>query len=434
MKNRKINSILNLDIDNEKVKKIGLYGLSFFIPFFIIMGIISILGIYPFGSKMYIPFDAYEQYTSFFGLFRNLFFGEADIFYSLGKTIGGEIYSIFTYYLLSPFNLIAIFFKKEYMVVCYYFIVFIKMSSAGTSFFWYLNKKTGIKATNLIFGTMYALSSASITYGINMMWLDSLILMPIIAIGIEKITKKESPILYAISLAICLITNYYMGFIVCIFSLIYFTYILLIEEKRDIKKIEFSFKITDETKEMLRKFRVFIIFSLIAVLIASIVLIPSFVGIQEGRANATKMGLRLVPNFEIQDFIGKFFTNSFNIGEMGNTGMPPVFCGVLANFLIILYFINKKISLREKICTSVVFAIFALSFYVEGFNLLWVMGNNPACFKYRYAFFFAFLYIIIAHKSFENLKSGISSKKILITTLIYEMFRSFCIKPTFRNN
>lgn len=404
MSKKKIENVLKFDLDNEKVKKIGLYGLSFFIPFFIIILILCILKIYPFGSRMYLAFDAYEQYTPFLDSLKNFFSGEGSILYSLGKTLGGEVYSLFTYYLISPFNLLVLFFKKEYMAVCYYFIVFIKTAFAGTSFYYYLNRKTKSKASNLIFSTMYALSSASITYGINMMWLDSLILIPIICIGIEKIAKKESPILYTISFALCLITNYYMGFIVCIFSILYFIYILFCENEKEIKEVKKTFKLSEETKQRYNKFGKFVIFTLIAVLIASVVLVPSFIGIQEGRANVTKVQLRLVPNFNLLDIISKFFTNSFNVVEMGNTAMPPVFCGVIANFLVLLYFINKNISLRKKICTLGILGVFFLSFYIEGLNLLWVIGNNPACFKYRYAFCFTFMYIIIAYKSFKNLK------------------------------
>ena len=119
--------------------------------------------------------------------------------------------------------------------------------------------------------------------------------------------------------------------------------------------------------------------------------------------------------------LSKFFVNAFTIDEVENYAMPPLFCGTFINILVILYFTNSKVKIKEKIMTLVFFAIFILSFYMSKLNLLWTLGNTPAFFIYRYAFCFTFMYIFIAHKSFENFKEGLCLWKIILVFLIYEV-------------
>lgn len=345
--------------------------------------------VWPFGERAYLPIDCFGQYLPFLEYFGNVLQGKGSIFYSLGKSLGGEMYGLFTYYLASPYNLFTLFFKRGSFV--FDLILIIKTSSLGVTFCYFLNRKKQAKFSNLIFSSMYALSVVSITYGFNIMWLDSMILLPLVIVGIEELIKNKKTSFYTITLALTIITNYYMGFIVCIFSLMYFIYKLLSE------------KITSK-KEFIKTIVRFGIYSIIAVCIAGVIIIPSFIGLQNGRAKFSGEDLNFDKNFVLQDGISKFFTKAFELKEIANNGMPPVFCGVIINFLVILYFINKKIKLREKILSAIVIAIFFMSFYINFANLLWVMGNIPAFYIYRYAFCFVFFYILLASKAFQNIK------------------------------
>ncbi len=364
--------------------------------------------------------DASSQYTPYLNYFKDIFSGEGSIFYSLSKSFGGEMYGLFAYYLISPFNLISLFFKKEFVPVAFYLIMALKNSFAGLSFYWFLNRRQKPKVTSLIFSCMYALSSSAITYGFNIMWLDSLILLPIICGGIDDIVNSNKNLMYVIALTLTLITNYYMGFIICIFSAMYFVYKLVL-------------KTIDTKKERLRKIGRFAIFSLIAVLIACVVLVPVMIGLRDGRINDAKEEVTFKKNFMLTDGLSKFFTNSFGGEEIGNTELPPIFCGALANFLVILFFMNKKISKEEKLWTGIFLWVFFMSFYIQGLNISWVMGNEPACFKYRYIFCFTFIYIIIANKSFKNIKDGVKSWQMILTACIILLIGVFVLQKKLDN-
>ena len=54
------------------------------------------------------------------------------------------------------------------------------------------------------------------------MWLDGMIILPLLALGIENLINKGSGKLYLFSLVYILYSSYYMGYMCCIFSVIYF--------------------------------------------------------------------------------------------------------------------------------------------------------------------------------------------------------------------
>ena len=382
---KKTKETLSIEIDNEKVKKVVLYLLAFLFPLVLLVGIFIYLKVYPFGENTYLPVDAFGQYVNFLQYFRNVFLEHGSIIYSLSKSIGGEMYGLFAYYLISPFNFITLFFQKGNMTFVFDIILILKVATSSLTFTYYLNRRKKADFTNLIFAIMYSFSAYVVTYGFNIMWLDAVILLPLVVAGIDDIVHSKKNILYIISLSLTLITNYYVGFMVCIFSLMYFIYKILIGD-------------LENKKEALTKIGIFIISSICAALIAGVILVPVFIGLQDGRADFSFSELSLDKNFNIENLISKFATNSFDLEEIKNSAMPPVFCGILANVLTLSYFFNGKIKIREKILSLLLLILFIISFYIKGINLLWSMGNIPAWYIYRYAFCFSFMYIIFAKK------------------------------------
>lgn len=382
---KKTKETLSIEIDNEKVKKVVLYLLAFLFPLVLLVGIFIYLKVYPFGENTYLPVDAFGQYVNFLQYFRNVFLEDGSIIYSLSKSIGGEMYGLFAYYLISPFNFITLFFQKGNMTFVFDIILILKVATSSLTFTYYLNRRKKADFTNLIFAIMYSFSAYVVTYGFNIMWLDAVILLPLVVAGIDDIVHSKKNILYIISLSLTLITNYYVGFMVCIFSLMYFIYKILIGD-------------LENKKEALTKIGIFIISSICAALIAGVILVPVFIGLQDGRADFSFSKLSLDKNFNIENLMSKFATNSFDLEEIKNSAMPPVFCGILANVLTLSYFFNGKIKIREKILSLLLLILFIISFYIKGINLLWSMGNIPAWYIYRYAFCFSFMYIIFAKK------------------------------------
>lgn len=121
---------------------------------------------------------------------------EIVFFILLLRLHGGEMYGLFAYYLASPYNLILIFFSKENMPVAFNLILMLKIASSSLTMFYYLNRKKEAKWTNLIFSTCYALSTYIMIYGFNVMWLDAVILLPVMIAGLDDLIKYKKAKLY----------------------------------------------------------------------------------------------------------------------------------------------------------------------------------------------------------------------------------------------
>ena len=71
---------------------------------------------------------------------------------------------------------------------------------------------------------MYALTAYAVVQQHNTMWIDNLILLPIILLGIENIIKYGKYKMFIIALAMAVYSNFYIGYMMCICVAAYFFY------------------------------------------------------------------------------------------------------------------------------------------------------------------------------------------------------------------
>ena len=72
------------------------------------------------------------------------------------------------------------------------YLILLKIALTGGIFGWYLSQRGGDKDYfPVAFACMYALSAFMIGYYFNVMWLDSIMVLPLVMLGIEKIVAGE---------------------------------------------------------------------------------------------------------------------------------------------------------------------------------------------------------------------------------------------------
>ena len=49
-------------------------------------------------------------------------------------------------------------------------------------------------------------------YSWNIMWLDCIVLFPLILLGLEQLVREKKGLLYCISLALSILSNYYISY------------------------------------------------------------------------------------------------------------------------------------------------------------------------------------------------------------------------------
>ena len=377
-----------------------IYILSFIIPIIIMMSIYALIGIYPAGNKTIVNSDMYLQYVGFLGHIKDVLKGEANLFYSFSKSLGGNTVGLFAYYMSSPLNLIIGLFPKAYIAEAIVVITLIKIGLSSLTFTVYLIQSFNKKDINVImFSLCYSFMAYNINFQLNIMWLDGVVLLPLVILGVDKLINENKCKLYVISLFIAIVSNYYIGYMICIFSGLYFIYKLISNNKVELKKLG-----------------IFICASILSVALSAFVLIPTVLSLSSGKAKFRLFQEAPKLMMSLDEVIAQLFIGNYSLGQiMGN--YPNIYCGVIITVLGILYFLNKNISRKERILSGIFMFVLLLSIFISTLVLIWHGFDYPVGFAYRFSFLISFLGIVLAYKEFISYEN-ISKLKIAIIILL----------------
>ena len=387
-------------IDNEKIKKSIIYILAFILPIIIIASVFLLKKIGINSNRTILFSDMFSQYIGYFGKLKDVLSSDGSIFYAFNKSIGGNTIGLFAYYLASLLNLIILLFPKELLANAILTIYLIKIGICSLTLAIYINKvykKNDYSV--LIFSLCYGLMSYNIVFHMNVMWIDGVMLLPLIALGIENIINKNKYKLYIASLFLAIISNYYIAYMICIFSVLYFIYKGIIYKRVNGKNI-----------------LGFIGSSLIAGGLSGYLLIPVVLSLMTGKASLKNLSDGIYVTESIFSTLSKTIIGSYDYNQI-LSGPANIFCGVIITVFLLLYFINEKIGLRAKLLSAVFIFILFLSFTINIFELLWHGFNYPVGFEYRNSFLFCFLIIILAYEAWINI-DNIKIKDIIISLFI----------------
>ncbi len=381
-----------------KKKKILIYLLSMAIPVIIFMVCAYINGFVPFGKEMLNSYDSFTQYPGML-LEHIRLLKEGLPFYSWKGGLGFNFFGTLTYYCMSPLNLLAIFASPNNYHIFISIMTFIRFALLGGTMCFYLSHKEYKPLYVVLFSTIYALMGYTCTYYYNFLWIDSVIMLPLVIHGLDKIIEGKSPGFYIFTLAFTVIINYYIGYMICIFSLLWFIYNMVIKDIKDKKKIV----------------KTFITSSLLAGFIGMVVIIPSFFALLKGKADLYNEVNYLGANRNILTFFYTFTTGAYQNGDQ-TYGPALIYVGIITLVLCIMYFYNKKFSKKEKIATLLVMIFFYLSFSIHFLNYAWQFFQQPIWWQSRFSFTFSFFLITVAIKTLtqiEHVKMKISHRLVL---------------------
>ncbi len=386
----------------ERIKTIVTYLLAFVLPI-IVMGIIyKSRGIYPFGEEMYLRSDMYHQYAPFHReLARKLAEG-ASMTYSWNIGMGVNFSALAAYYLASPFNWILKFYNSNHVIEVMSVFIIMKMALAGTSMTYYLSKH--FKKTEVIFasiGLFYASSSYYAAFSWNLMWLDCLVMLPLITLGLERLVDEKKPFLYGASLAFAIYSNYYIAIMLCIFSVLYFIYLLVIRTRKE-----------GAVMFLLSRTAYFGGFSLLAGGIAAAMVVPAVYGLMSTASGSFNFDWTWNNYFSISYTMYRSLINvPASIFEAHD---PNVYCTVAIFLFLPLYWVSKKVDLKEKIGKTVFLAIFIISFNTNVPNYIWHGLHFPNSLPARESFIYIFLLLVVCTEAILNFKDY-TNKEILTT-------------------
>jgi uncharacterized membrane protein YfhO len=379
------------------------------------------MGLHPFGDGSVLVLDLNGQYVYFYEALRNAVLGDTSLLYSFARQLGGEFLGIYAYYVASPFSYIVCLFPQNRMLEALLCIFLIKAGISGFSMGYYLHKTAArLNKTNVIIcAILYSMCAYAVIQQHNSMWIDALMWLPLLTLGIEELIKNYRYKLYVIMLALILMSNFYIGYMACIYTAVYFFYYYFSNNENDKNNPN------SESRHFIRSLLRIGFFSLLAIGISMVIVASAYYSLQFGKNEFSNPNFSFSVRFQIIDFLTKLFPGSYD--TVRPEGLPFVYCGVLTLFCVPLYFLSKKFTSREKIFSAALIAFFVLSFSINTLDMVWHGFQKPNWLNYRYSFMLCFVLIVLAYKGLGEIRRA-SARTIAFLSSIMILFLAIAQK------
>ena len=410
--------------------------LAFGASAFVMVIVYYCFNVIPFGDYTVLRMDLYHQYGPLFAeLYDRITQGES-LVYSWNTGLGSNFLGNFSNYLASPTALFMLLLGHENMPEAISLMVLFKAAFASAFFSYYLRKTTGKNDFSIAaFGVLYSFCGFFIAYYWNVMWIDAMAIFPLVMYGIEQIIKNGKFRTYMFSLAAVMISNYYMAYIICLFSVIYFL-LYYFSQYTFAEKFKVN-RYFDAEGQRLKAPKTSAIYNLRnsrfvnsgfrfagasvgAAGIAAFILLPTMFILQSSSATSGTFPDEASTYFNIFDFIANHLVSlEPTIRSSGDDVLPNIYCGVITAMLAPLFLYSKKHTKREKVCYVALLGILFVSFNINMLNYIWHGFHFPNDLPYRLSYVYSFVLLTMAYKVLMNIRDY--SPKMLITTGIAAM-------------
>ncbi len=368
-------------------KKKWAYLLAFGIPFVIYLIILIAGEVYPFGENCILHVDMYHQYCPFFTEFMEKLKSGDSLLYSWNVGLGSDFVALYAYYLASPLNWLILLCPDAYVIEFMTLLIVVKIAGCGLTMFYYLKEHFRLIGRDgryhvmtfvpaLVFSMAYAFSGYIAAYYWDVMWLDCVLLFPLIVLGLERLVNEKRPALYYVTLAVSILSNYYISIMICIFLVFYF--LVLCFENR---------------KQILRKCGYFALYSLLAGGTGAVLLLPeirmlSYSGSDySGFPEAVEWYFDLISELTRSSVMTEVYTSTEH--------WPNLYAGCFALLLAVLYLLNRRIPFRKRIVRFLAMWFFWVSFSNNYLDFIWHGLHFPSSLPARQSFFYIFLLLVL---------------------------------------
>lgn len=399
--------------------------IAFIVPALIMAVCFAIDKLAPFGDNMVMVADAWHQYYPFLRELQTMLKEGVAPVYSWNTGGGSNFLGVIGNYIASPLYLFVRFLPEGQIWLKMYLTltVVLRIGCAGGFMAIFLRKVFKRNDLSLVyFSLMYAFCGYILGYYWNVMWLDSVALLPLVVAGVYSIHKDGKFSLYVISLALCVICSFYIGYFVCVFVLLFCICYTIVR----FKSVKHSFKNLGKMA----------LYTVIAFMLTAFITVPTYMALSHSDSSADAAGFPLTYSINYAygygdnnsllntlKAIARTATNllSFTRPITMDKGEPNIFCGALSLVLVVFYFTSKDVKLKEKIVSAVVCVFFVLSFVINQLNYIWHGFNTPAMVYYRFSFLFSFVLIVLAYRAF-CLIDGFGKKAFIASAALLVLY------------
>lgn len=393
----------------ENIKRLIGISVSFLIPVIVVLVIFACAGIIPFGNNSIVHGDMNNQYIQLFAYLKQNLNSPMNMIYNYSGTLGGGFFGVLTYYLMNPLNLLVYFFSIGDIPIFLEVLTIMKIGLASCTMYIFFTYSEIFNFKNIVvdetikisLATSYALMTYVFNYKECLMWLDGIILLPIVTLGLEKLILKRNIKIYIVGMVIAVICNYYFGVIIglaqCVFL---FGYCI--------------FKIyVDRSKINIILVQDFIISNLVVLGLTAWILIPSYLSTSNVVQNHS-FSLKMI--YKLPYLASSLLNGTFK-GDV-----PALYIGLLPLIAIGLLLLNKKVKIRLKIFLFGSLAALFASTCIDVTYLIWHVFTWPNGFPQRETFVITFFMLGLAGFSMNNIakldgKTGIFAYATVVMSI-----------------
>ena len=355
-------------------------------------------GVAPFGGRSFTMVDSMHQYVPFFSIYQEKLKSFGSMAYTWNVGGGQNFQSLLLYYMASPLNLIIILFSRNAITAAMSIIIAIKIILSAGSFSFFLSRRKGKATCNMIItglGVAYALNNYMAGYFWNIMWLDCIMVFPLIILGFERLMKERDYRLYVLALFYSLFCNYYISFMICIFLVLWF----FASRHGDPYDLSTRNYIKSFIGDGLR----FAGASLLAAGMACLSLVMAYLAITKtASAHLSFPGFETYQSFF--DVIKAQFIFTKPLTNLTFDGGVNIYCGIFAIVLLFLYLVSDRIDFAEKIRKTVLLLFIFISFNNKFLNYIWHGFHDQYGIPNRFAFLFIFTLLVIGYDAVIRVK------------------------------
>lgn len=257
---------------------------------------------------------------------------------------GQDIITTLSYYVIGdPFSFLSVFIPTKYTEIGYSLLIVLRLYCAGIAFSAYCRYR-GHKSYVTIIGSLIYVFSY---YGIQVAILHPyftlpMIYLPLLLIGVEKMLTEKKTCFYTGMIALAAVSNFYFFYMLCILIFIYTSF----------RYVEIYGRI--EIKQLLKWLGIFILYSVIGILMASILFIPSM------------LNILLTSRVSVENYVPIFYDLSYYLEMIpafinGGSGRYYSTTGYTAIGLVSVILLILKCKEKKKyVFLSVAFAMLML--------------------------------------------------------------------------
>lgn len=370
---------------------------AFFAPFLLMWIGFAIFEVFPFGNKQILVQDAWHQYYPFLVELRSKLINGESLFYTWNNGLGTNFLALAAYYLASPLNLLLPLFPEENLQVFFTVMVTVKMGLASAFTAFALQKAFHrCDPTSAVFGCCYGLCAFFMGYYWNIMWLDSVALLPLVALGVVSLVREGKFKLYVVALALSLICNFLMGLYVCIFTFFFF--------------FVACFCSRIGWKTAFKRFVQIGVYTLIATAMTAFLLLPVLMSLQNTYGISTA-----APEWKLKESFVEVLGNFAAFGgPTDREGLPNLYTGLSCVLLGALYVVSDKVSKRQKACALGLLVFLILSLNISVIEYVWNGFHTTNMLPYRFSFLVSFVLAAMAFRVLPELLEELPPWKYML--------------------